>query len=275
MTWTLGTHTSAAPVTGPLAEPLTRTEAKKHLREDDDGQNTLIDALIIAARQYIEERTGLKLVTQSWAFRYDYGFCPSFRLPFWPLRSITSISYTDADGDAQTLATSVYTVDRYALPPRIFKAYNQDWPTTRGERNNVTVTGVYGYSTVLTSVDTGTDIITATGHPYATGDVVTLQNSGGALPTGLSVATNYYAIAVSGSTLQLSTTSGGSAVDITASGTGTSFLGETPQPLRAAMLLIVGHLFEHREQNIETALQSLPMGIDALVAPFALYRDTP
>jgi uncharacterized phiE125 gp8 family phage protein len=43
--------------------------------------------------------------------------------------------------------------------------------------------------------------------------------------------------------------------------------GGEPMPalFRAAMLLVLGHLFENRSENTETALASLPMGFEALL----------
>lgn len=45
--------------------------------------------------------------------------------------------------------------------------------------------------------------------------------------------------------------------------------GGTPMPksIRAAMLLIVGHLYANREENTETALAALPLGVEALLRP--------
>lgn len=71
------------------------------------------------------------------------------------------------------------------------------------------------------TADAGTDIFTAASHGYEAGDPVTLTNSGGALPAGLSTSTTYYVLAPTTNTFQLSTTSNGSAVDVTDAGTGT------------------------------------------------------
>ncbi len=40
-----------------------------------------------------------------------------------------------------------------------------------------------------------------------------------------------------------------------------------PAALRAALLLVLGHLYEHREDNIESALTSIPLGAEALMRP--------
>lgn len=66
-----------------------------------------------------------------------------------------------------------------------------------------------------------TDIITSAAHGLSEGDCIWVSNSGGALPTGLSASTDYYVINPTTDTFKLSTVRGGSAVDITAAGTGT------------------------------------------------------
>jgi len=66
-----------------------------------------------------------------------------------------------------------------------------------------------------------TNLFTSAGHGLSNGDVVLVSNSGGALPSGLSTYTPYYVINRTTNDFQLSTTAGGSAVDITTDGTGT------------------------------------------------------
>jgi uncharacterized phiE125 gp8 family phage protein len=45
--------------------------------------------------------------------------------------------------------------------------------------------------------------------------------------------------------------------------------GGEPMPalFRAAMLLVLGHLFENRSENTEAALAALPLGVEALLRP--------
>lgn len=69
-------------------------------------------------------------------------------------------------------------------------------------------------------VNVGTDTITENAHGLQDGDPVVLSNSGGALPTGLSAATTYFVVGATANTFQLSTTLGGSAVNITAAAGG-------------------------------------------------------
>ncbi|MEX5636531.1 hypothetical protein [Parafrankia sp. FMc2] len=65
-----------------------------------------------------------------------------------------------------------------------------------------------------------TDTITAPGHGLTNGQRVVFIAAGSTLPTGLAEGTIYWVIGVSGDTFQVSTTSGGSAVDLTAAGSG-------------------------------------------------------
>lgn len=77
-----------------------------------------------------------------------------------------------------------------------------------------------GPNKVFTADET-TDTLTSTGHGYSNGQLVFVTNENGALPAGLSAATDYYIIGVTANTFQLSLTSGGAAVNITDKGSGT------------------------------------------------------
>ena len=82
---------------------------------------------------------------------------------------------------------------------------------------------VYGLKTFTANATTNE--LTCTAHGLLDDDIVRLFNSGGALPGGLAVNTNYYVIVVNANTIQLSATAGGSAIDLTSAGTGTHTLG--------------------------------------------------
>lgn len=65
-----------------------------------------------------------------------------------------------------------------------------------------------------------TDIITSNAHGLVEGDLIHVS-SATTLPAGLSASTDYYARDITTNTFKVSTTMGGSAVDITDTGTGT------------------------------------------------------
>lgn len=68
---------------------------------------------------------------------------------------------------------------------------------------------------------TAADVFTAPGHGMANDDrAVVLATPGATLPTGVSEGTLYCVVNVSGDTFQLSLTQGGSAINLTAAGSG-------------------------------------------------------
>jgi len=258
----------------PGAEPIHLDEAKAHLRITDANSDAKITSLIPTARELAEQYTGRALVSRQWDWTLD-SFPVQLLPPFPPLRAVDSVKYTDAAGAQQTLATTEYTVDKASEPSRLVEAYGKYWPTLRGTINDVVVRYRAGYATPFTVV-AATDVITAIGHPYADADPVTLTNSGGALPAGLSVQTTYYARDVSGNTLKLAATAGGAAIDITGTGTGAHFLGQIPRPILDAMLLIIGELNERREDNIVGApIQQVPLSAEYLLDYYRVHYRVP
>lgn len=72
------------------------------------------------------------------------------------------------------------------------------------------------------TADSTTDVFTSSAHGFTDGDLVRVSNSGGALPTGLAAATDYYVMTSTTNTFKLSTVRlSGTAVDISTNGTGT------------------------------------------------------
>jgi hypothetical protein len=95
--------------------------------------------------------------------------------------------------------------------------------TTTAQATTNTLTGRGTFT-----ADAGTDIITHSFYnllPYST---VQVSNAGGALPTGLAAATNYFVIKVSDTTCKLATSYAnavaGTAIDLSDAGTGTHTL---------------------------------------------------
>lgn len=86
------------------------------------------------------------------------------------------------------------------------------------------------------TADHTTSIFTATAHGMYVGLVVQVSNAGGALPTGLSGATNYYVTNVTANTFQLATTAANAAAgtNLTISSNGTGTQTVTPTALASA-----------------------------------------
>lgn len=70
------------------------------------------------------------------------------------------------------------------------------------------------------TVNTSTEVVTSSTHGMVTNDIVQLTTTD-TLPAGLELATDYYVTKIDADTFTLSTTIGGTAIDITDTGTGT------------------------------------------------------
>lgn len=125
--------------TPPSAEPISLTEAKRHLNvfhDDDDG---LIDGIIAASRDHVEKYCGARFASQvvetsatCWA---DVA-----RLPVTPVTD-ADIDYVDTVGVATTLPDTVYELRGDGL---VLK-YGQAWPATQ-PGSLITLTAIAGFT---------------------------------------------------------------------------------------------------------------------------------
>lgn len=134
--------------TAPAAEPVTLSEAKSQCRVDTSDEDTYLSSLITAAREYIEERLDISIITQTWEARYDVFPLWEIILPRAPMASGTvTVIYRDEAGNSQTItsAANAFQVDYRATPGRIYPLYEGVWPAVRGDENSVTVRWQAGY----------------------------------------------------------------------------------------------------------------------------------
>ena len=167
---------SVVRVSGPEAEPITRAEAKLHLKVDSDqtADDSLIDALVSAAREDAEDFTGRCFVWSTWELRLDEfptGGNQEILLPRPPCIRVNAITYVDADGATQTLGSDNWQLDDRSEPARIRPAYNLSWPATRAVMNAVTVSYVAGYPVS----DAGSPMDTTANVPAAAVAAIKLQ----------------------------------------------------------------------------------------------------
>ncbi|WP_434565154.1 head-tail connector protein [Thermoanaerobacterium thermosaccharolyticum] len=78
-------------VTPPAMEPVTLEEAKLHLRIDGNEEDSLISALIMAARQKCEEYTRRAFITQTWELALDSASGKVY-LPRPPIQTINEVT---------------------------------------------------------------------------------------------------------------------------------------------------------------------------------------
>lgn len=193
-------------VTPPDVFPVSLAEARAQLGiTTTTVHDAMINRLIAAATAKVDGETGIlgrALVTQEWKLTLDC-FPTEIVVPLPPLQSVEEITFLDAAGEEQTLATDKYAVLGIggSKRARIVPAYGKSWPATWDFAESVTVSFTAGYGDDEESV---------------------------------------------------------------------------PEPLRAAILLHVGHLFENRETTIVDTRDSFsvdvtPYGFDDLIAPYRLW----
>lgn len=187
-------------ITAPATEPVTASEAKSHLRVDTTADDTLIGTLITAARQHVENHLRRALITQTWELVMDaFPAGDVIRLPRPPLVSVTSIKYTDEDGNESTFSSAAYVVDTDSTKGRVVLKSGETWPSdTLAAANGVRVRYVAGYGEA-------------------------------------------------------------SAV---------------PRPIRQAILLLIGTLYENRESVLVAqgvTVAQLPFGVEALLMPYRIF----
>ena len=260
----------------PTVEPVSLEQALCHLREDEDSaQDDLIRSLIRSARQYVEDYTRQVLVQQTRRVTLD-GFYRSIQLPSVPVRKVSSIQYVDSAGVTQTWAASEYQVDLITEDRvRIAPVFGEYWPVVQpGTFNAVTIDFIAGHAVPFsTNFSSDANQCDATGHPFSNDDILQLWSTGQGLPDEFDTYTNYHVVNATTDAFELSATSGGAPIALTGDGKGQHFAGLIPENLITAMLLLIGHWYENREQTIVgTSVSEIPMGVNDILMPQTSVR---
>ena len=128
-----------------MAEPISTAEGKKHLRVETTADDALIADKIIAAREWVEDYTGLVL-TRREVTEAIGAFSAQTRLRAWPLADEPiSIVYRDFAGAEQTIADA--TLWALSRPAIIYPADGAVWPCGSTMTGPASVTFTAGYAT--------------------------------------------------------------------------------------------------------------------------------
>ena len=132
----------------PTTEPLSLTEAKKHLEitPSDDVHDAEIRRLIVAAREVWEHDTQSLTTSRTVIEKLDSWPDDCWRFYYRPVVSLTSVSYYDSANASQTLSSSVYSLD--ASNRKLLLAVSQTYPAIESRWDAVTVTYIAGQSVV-------------------------------------------------------------------------------------------------------------------------------
>ena len=144
-------------VAGPDTEPISVEEAKAQARITNADSDDVIQGYITTAREAAEQHMDRGLYTQISQVALDW-WANVIPLPMAaPLQVVTiatvaypKVEYYDADGNIQTLATSIYDTDLVSRPGTIVLKPGQSWPTLQSEKRNgrVVITYVVGFAAV-------------------------------------------------------------------------------------------------------------------------------
>jgi len=111
-------------ITGPSSEPVSLAQAKEHLLIESANTDfdTYISALILAARKYIEQRTGYICVQSTWQLLLDSWYSDDLiYIPKKPVTAISKVEYFPASGtDFVELSSSLYNASGKHNPPVVF-----------------------------------------------------------------------------------------------------------------------------------------------------------
>lgn len=146
-------------ITPASAEPISLDEAALHLRVDSYGSpasyldESLITALIPAAREYVEFLTGMFLAPQvvevsARSFCGMSGLLPDSGIPLMtaPVNGITSVTYLDSAGVDAVLDPANYLLDSGPEVPMLYPSYAaSSWPTGREQPGAVRIRMQVGF----------------------------------------------------------------------------------------------------------------------------------
>lgn len=109
-----------AELSPPAGEPITLAEAKAHLRIDGVQEDTLIEDLIRAAREHLEQVTGLALMARG--FRLYRDAWPEdglIQIARGPVQAIDAVTVYDAAGLPAELSLTGAILDGRPRPARL------------------------------------------------------------------------------------------------------------------------------------------------------------
>lgn len=179
-------------VTAPAGYPVTLDEAKIQLRIRHSEDDIYISGLIATATADVEEYTGRPMVEQTWLWARDDWPQNGEWFPKYPVVSLDSVEYVDAEGVEQTLAVGGLYVNDGALP-RIYVNPDISLPSVKGARpGDVRITFTAGYATA-NGDDYGLNVpapmkhavLLMIGHHYENREAVNIGSSASEIPLGV------------------------------------------------------------------------------------------
>lgn len=174
--------------TAPVLRPVSLAEARQHCKIDDTEEDSLLLRSLDVAVGFTEDESGRRLITQTW-----YEYLPDFpvadggliRLPNPPLASVTALTYTDANGDGQTLTEDEdFIVTTKGIQGLIKPYEGTSWPAVQTQAfEQVVIEYVCGYGDNPSDVPAAARqlILLLASHMYANREPVLIGPRSGTL----------------------------------------------------------------------------------------------
>lgn len=124
---------------------------KTQLRVEGEDDDVLIQAFIDAACSHIDGPSGWlgkSIWPQTLELRQN-ALCGPIRLPYGPISEVASVKYIDSDGVEQTVDDATYTLTGDG---NLVLAYNQSWPSHRGDAEGVRIQYEAGFEETPSAV---------------------------------------------------------------------------------------------------------------------------
>lgn len=144
-----------------------------------------------------------------------------------------------ADGEPPLCLRFLITTTLVAAANTMVTLMAQAWPRTTPATPTLTFTAA-----------NATETFTAVNHQLPNGTLVTVANSGGALPSGLAASTHYFIVNRTDDTFQLSLTPGGAVVAIADDGSGTQTLTYFPTTIGSSGPVPIARLAAGRRVQV-------------------------
>lgn len=111
----------AIPIAGPAVEPVTVPEMRSLLRLDDAAEDSVLAALIPAARRHVEDLCRRRLIEQRWRVTLDaWPRERAVKLPLSPVLRIEAVRLLGPQGAETSLVPTLYRLDPEDPPRLVF-----------------------------------------------------------------------------------------------------------------------------------------------------------
>ena len=285
-------------LTAPTVEPVSLAEAKLHCRVDTTDEDALISALIVAAREYVEQVTGRALITRTYR-AMEYATGAAFELLYPPLQTLDSVETCDIYGDliagSATIGSGANGVVTVSIDGAVANSHTVEVVAGVGLGLSLSAAEVGGAITVTLGTD-GAGALDATKNTatkvaavLTALDDITAECSGTGA-TALTAAEGPTALTGGAGALtavdeddytldrlrQVPTLTVSSVADdaeavrvVYTAGYGDA-AADIPQAIRQAILLLVGAWYGQRETISRDAMREVPFAVTALLSVYGM-----